>query len=93
MKTFDEQNAELIAFDKTFDSEDFESCVDRAMLLIRSRQAQMTEEGFKWPIATEACRWRIEQGIINREQSTAMMTAAITYVESIEQRAEDYNGF
>lgn len=92
MKTFEEQNQELINFDKTFNKDDFSSCVNRAMLLIKNREAQMKEEGHEWPIDTSSCRWAIEQAIINRKSDETMMTAAIKYVESVEARAEAYNG-
>jgi hypothetical protein len=91
MKSFNEQNAELIEFDKTFDNSDFQSCVDRAMLLIKNREAQMTEEGYEWPIVTETCRIAIERAIIDRPYGIGMMAAAIEYVESVEARAEKYN--
>jgi len=52
----------------------------------------MTEEGYEWPVATESCRWRVGQEIINRHPNTPMMAAAIAYVEEIEKRAEIYNG-
>lgn len=91
MKTFEEQNQELIDFDKTFNKDDFLSCVNRAMLLIKNRETQMKEEGYEWPINTQSCRLAIEQAIINRKNET-MMTAAIKYVESVEARAEAYNG-
>jgi hypothetical protein len=48
MKTFEEQNQELVSFDKTFDSTDFSSCVQRAVLLLKNREAQMTEEGYEF---------------------------------------------
>jgi hypothetical protein len=92
MKTFEEQNQELVNFDKTFDSSSFASCVQRAMLLIKNREAQMIEEGYEWHINTETCRWAIEQAIINRPSGQAMMAAAIEYVESVERRAEAFNG-
>jgi len=92
MKTFDEQNAELAEFDKNFNPDDCDSCVNRAMLLIKNREAQMTEEGYEFPIETATCRWAVEQKIINRRRGTAMMAAAIEYVESVEKRAESYNG-
>jgi len=92
MKTFEEQNQELVDFDKTFDSSDFASCVQRAMLLIKNRESQMIEEGYEWPMNTEACRWSIEQAIINRQAGSQMMDAAIKYVEVIEYRAEEFNG-
>ena len=91
MKTFDEQNKELIKFDKSFDNTDFISCRDRAMLLIKNREAQMIEEGHVWPIASETCSWRIEQVIKNRPSGIGMIAAAIEYVEAIERRAEQYN--
>ena len=92
MKVFEEQNKDLVEFDKSFDSNDFNSCVNRAILLIKNREAQMIEEGYYWPIVTEACKWSVEQAIINRRPGTPMMAAAIEYVEVIEHRAEDYNG-
>jgi len=92
MKIFDEQNAKLIKFNKTFNPDDFRSCVSRAILLIRNREAQMTDEGYKWPIITETCRWRLEQAIINRPANQPMMAAAIEYVETVEHRAENFNG-
>jgi hypothetical protein len=92
MKTFEDQNKELVNFDKTFDSSDFSSCVQRAILLIKNRESQMIEEGYEWPINTESCRWAIEQAIINRSSSKTMMDAAIDYVESIEYSAEKFNG-
>lgn len=92
MKTFEEQNQELINFDKTFNKDDFSSCVNRAMLLIRNREAQMRDEGYEWTINTESCKWAIEQAIINRHSGVTMMAAAIKYVESVEYRAESFNG-
>jgi len=92
MKTFEEQNKELIEFDKTFNPDDARSCIDRAMLLIRNRESQMVEEGYEWPMATDTCRWAIEQAIINRSSGMGMMQSAIEYVESIERRAEIFNG-
>lgn len=92
MKTFEEQNKILIEFDKTFDSSDFRSCVKRAMLLIRNREAQMIEEGYQFPISVDSCKWAVEQEIINRDSSESMMSAAIRYVESVEYRAEQFNG-
>ncbi len=91
MKTFNEQNNELINFDKSFDSYNSKSCVTRAMLLIKNRQAQMIENGYEWPIDTESCKWSVEQAIINRSENKSMMQAAIEYVESIEYRAEEFN--
>ena len=91
MKTFDEQNKELIEFDKTFDNNDFRSCCNRAMLLIRNREAQMIEEDYEWPFATKTCLWRIEQVITNRPTGIEMMAAAIEYVEFIEKEVEEYN--
>lgn len=90
--TFEEQNKILTAFDKTFNPDDFESCVSKAILLIRNREAQMTEEGYEWPIKTDTCRWAIEQSIINRAPGVSMMAAAIEYVEKIEYQAESFNG-
>jgi hypothetical protein len=92
MKNFAQQNAELVNFDKTFDHNDFNSCVNRAMLLIRNREAQMTEDGEEWLISTETCRHAVEQAIINRKSDKTMMTAAIEYVERIENIAEDAAG-
>lgn len=92
MKTFEEQNNELVEFDKSFDSNDFHSCVNRAMLLIKNREAQMIEEGYEFPISVDSCRWAIEQAIINRNSGDSMMSAAIKYVESVEYRAEQFNG-
>lgn len=92
MKTFKQQNQELVNFDKTFDSSDFSACVTRAMLLIKNREAQMIDEGYEWPINTQSCRWSIEQAIINRAGGESMMTAALKYVESVEYRANEFNG-
>jgi len=90
MKTFEEQNAVLVEFDKTFDSSDFESCVSRAILLLKNREAQMTEEGFKFNF--KISKWSIEQAIINRSSEKSMMQAAIEYVESAEREVEAFNG-
>ena len=90
MKTFEEQNQELVEFDKTFDSSDFNSCVSRAVLLLKNREAQMTEEGFKFNF--QISRWSIEQAIINRASDKSMMQAAIEYVESVEREVEAFNG-
>lgn len=78
--------------DKTFDSENFSACVQRAMLLIKNRESQMIEQGHDWPINTESCRWAIEQAIINRTPGQSMMESAVSYVESVEYRAEQFNG-
>jgi hypothetical protein len=90
MKTFQEQNAVLVEFDKTFDSSDFESCVSRAILLLKNREAQMTEEGFEFNF--KISKWSIEQAIINRSSEKSMMQAAIECVESIEREVEAFNG-
>lgn len=91
MKTFEDQNNELVEFDKTFDATNFQSCVQRAMLCIKNREAQMLEEGHEWPINTESCRWAVEQAITNRSSDKNMMQAAIEYVESVELLAEEAN--
>jgi hypothetical protein len=62
------------------------------MHLIKNREAQMLAEGYEWPINTHACRWSIEQAIINRKSGETMMASAISYVESVEYRAEEFNG-
>ena len=90
--TFEKQSKILAAFDKTFNPDDFQSCVNRAMLLIRNREAQMIDEGYEWPIATDTCHWAIEQAIINRASGVSMMAAAIECVESVENQAEEHNG-
>lgn len=90
MKTFEEQNQELVSFDKTFDSSDFESCVSRAILLLKNREAQMTEEGFEFNF--QISKWSIEQAIINRSSEKSMMQAAIEYVETVENQVEAFNG-
>ena len=92
MKTFQDQNKELLNFEKTFDPSDFQSCAQRAMLLIKNREAQMIEEGYEWPFNTESCKWAVEQAIINRSSDINMMQAAIEYVESVELSAEAFNG-
>jgi len=94
MKTFEKQNQELTKFDNTANCNNinFSFCVNRALLLIKNREAQMIEEGYEWPIATETCRWRIEQQIINRPAGMGMLAAAIKYVESIEKQVEEFNG-
>ena len=70
----------------------FTECVNRGMLLIRAREAQMIEEGYEWPIDTNACRWSIEQAINNRNAGEPMMRAVIEYVEKIEYQTEQFNG-
>ena len=90
MKTFEEQNAALVEFDKTFNSSNFESCVSRAILLLKNREAQMTEEGFEFNF--QISKWSIEQAIINRSSEKSMMQAAIEYVESVEREVEAFNG-
>ena len=90
MKTFEEQNQELVEFDKTFHSSDFNSCVSRAVLLLKNREAQMTEEGFEFNF--KISRWSIEQAIINRASDKNMMQAAIEYVETVENQVEAFNG-
>lgn len=90
MKTFEEQNQELVEFDKTFDSSNFNSCVSRAVLLLKNREAQMIEEGFEFNF--QISRWSIEQAIINRSSEKSMMQAAIEYVESVEREVEAFNG-
>jgi len=59
ISAFKKQNQMLINFDQTFNPNSFSSCVERAMLLIKNREAQMIEEGYDWPINTESCRWAI----------------------------------
>lgn len=76
----------------TFNTNDFKSCVDRGMILIKNREKQMTIEGHIWPINTSSCQWAIEQRIINRAPNQTMMSAVIEYVEKIEFEAEIYNG-
>lgn len=90
MKTFEEQNQELVEFDKTFDSSNFNSCVSRAVLLLKNRESQMIEEGFEFNF--QISRWSIEQAIINRSSEKSMMQAAIEYVESVEREVEAFNG-
>ena len=51
----------------------------------------MIKEGYGWNINTNACKWSIEQKIINRNAGQTMMSAVIEYVESIEASAESYN--
>jgi len=92
MKTFEEQNAILVNFDKTFDSTQFDNCVQRAMLLIKNREAQAHEDGMEWPINTESCRWSIEQAITNRRAGETMMSAVIEYVQKIESRFCEFHG-
>lgn len=75
-----------------FDPNNFQDCVGRAMLMISNRKMQMIEEGYEWPINTVSCRWSVEQAIINRKPGETMMSAAIRYVESVEYRAEEFNG-
>lgn len=86
MKTFEE----LVEFDKTFDSSNFNSCVSRAVLLLKNREAQMIEDGFEFNF--QISRWSIEQAIINRSSEKSMMQAAIEYVESVEREVEAFNG-
>lgn len=74
------------------DPNNFQDCVSRAMLMISNRKMQMAEEGYEWPINTASCRWSVEQAIINRKHGETMMSAAIRYVESVEYRAEEFNG-
>ena len=90
MNTFEEQNAILVEFDKTFNSSDFESCVSRAILLLKNREAQMTEEGFEFNF--QISKWSIEQAIINRSSEKSMMQATIEYVENVESEVEAFNG-
>ena len=52
----------------------------------------MIENGYEFPISIDSCKWAIEQAIINRNSNESMMSAAIRYVESVEQRAEEFNG-
>jgi len=92
VKTFEEQNKILIDFDQTFNPTGFSSCVRRALLLIQNREAQMKEYGYEWPINTDSCQLAIEKAIINRNPNVSMMAAALEYVESIECKAEAYNG-
>ncbi|MDC8446089.1 MAG: hypothetical protein LV471_09225 [Nitrosomonas sp.] len=77
---------------ENFDQNNFQHCVNRAISLIKNREAQMIEEGHEWPINTESCRWALEQAIINRSSNESMMEAAIKYVESVEYRAEQFSG-
>lgn len=92
MKTFQDQNNELIEFDRKFDKDNFNHCVRRAMLLIKNGEAQMIEDGYEFPISVDSCKLAIEQAIINRDTNESMMSAAIRYVESVEYRAESFNG-
>lgn len=92
MKSFTKQNAELVNFDKTFNHTDFNSCVNRAMLLIKNREAQTRDENEEWLVATGTCRHAVEQAIINRASDQTMMSAAIEYVERIEYIAQEISG-
>lgn len=75
-----------------FDANNFWSCVNRSMLLIKNRENQIKEMGLDWNINTESCRWAVEQAIINRRSDETMMSAAIKYVESVEYSVEEFNG-
>ena len=92
MRTFKEIVSELESFDKTFNSDDFESCVKRCMLLLEKTEAQVVEDGYEFHIDLESCRWAIEQAITNRADGVKMMAAAIEYVESVEERVWKHNG-
>ena len=76
---------------KSFDTNDFNQCVQRGMDLISNREEQTLEEGGTWNIDTKSCKWAIEQAIINRESDETMMSAVICYVEKIEFQAEQFN--
>lgn len=82
MKTLEEQNQELIEFDKTFNPNDFQSCVNRAVLLLENRAAQLWEEGVDWADKFgEANRGDVETVISKRKDGQTLMAAAIEYVE------------
>lgn len=91
-KTFDEQNQELIDFDKIFDKDNATHCAHRAMLLIKNRKAQMSEEGHEFLVDLNSCVFGVEQAILNRDSDETMMSAAIKYVEKIEAIAENAAG-
>lgn len=76
----------------TLDTNDFYSCVNRAVALLENRKNQMQEEGYTFRTCLKSARNAIEQSIINRAEGKAMMEAAIEYVESIEAREESENG-
>ena len=82
MKYFDNKN---------FDAEDFQSCVNRGMFLLKNREEQAEADGYEWIVNTESCRWAIEQAIINRASESTMMSAVIEYVEKIELQFEQAN--
>lgn len=90
MKSFAEQKAILIKFDETFNSSCADSCANRAVLLLKNREAQMTEECYTFN--HKISKWPIEQAILNRPAGYTMMQAAIEYVESIELQVEKFNG-
>jgi hypothetical protein len=92
MKTLEEQNKELIEFDKTFNPNDFESCLKRAILLLKNREAQTVEEGHTWPFDNRECERRLRRAIILRKHDETMMAAAIEYVEYVERTIERFKG-
>lgn len=75
----------------TLDTQDFNSCVARAMILLENRKKQMESEGYIFNTCLKSCEWAIEQKIINRNPGATMMSAVIEYVESIEAREELHN--
>ena len=75
-----------------FNADDFQSCVNRGISLLKNREEQAGLDGHEWPCNTESCRWAIEQAIINRASKSTMMSAVIEYVEKIEYQFEQVNG-
>lgn len=85
MKTLEEQNKILVNFDKTFDPMNFADCVNRAILLLKNRQAQINnEDNISLNINFDVCRIGIEKFIEERELDETMMSASMRYVEKAE---------
>lgn len=91
-QTFDEVVKELEKNSKTFESNNFLHCVNRAILLLKKLKAQIEEDGYVFCYCVEASRWAIKQSILNRKPKVTMMAAAIEYIEKIEENVMDYNG-
>lgn len=94
MKTFEEQNQELIKFDRTFDSSNRQQCVHRAMLLLLNRKAQMEEEDYVWPYRSLAALAHACTSMVRdrneKETGETMMAAAMRFVEDRELDLDMY---
>jgi len=72
---------------------EFNEVISKAIEMISTYKAEMTQDPeYIWSIDIDSCRWAVEQAIINRNPSKSMLAAAIEYVESVERRADSFNG-